>query len=119
MADGASGRRCENAAEGAEIHKTRSGNHHETAEKDSCRPQPAQNRGTYAQKDAPPETITAMYEYTDADGAPLLRVYRTDKKSFPTIHCDGGKWFWGDGGRHNVLYHLPEVVKAVQDGKKC
>ena len=74
--------------------------------------------GTYAQKDAPPETITAMYEYTDADGAPLLRVYRTDKKSFPTIHCDGGKWFWGDGGRHNVLYHLPEVVKAVQDGKK-
>ncbi len=107
-----------NAAEGAEIHQTRSGNHHETAEKDSCRPQPAQNRGDICPKDAPPETITAMYEYTDADGAPLLRAYRTDKKSFPTIHCDGGKWFWGDGGRHNVLYHLPEVVKAVQDGKK-
>lgn len=74
--------------------------------------------GTYAQKAAPPETITAMYEYTDEKGAPLLRVFRTDKKSFPTIHCDGGKWFWGDGGMHNILYHLPEVVKAVEMGEK-
>lgn len=63
------------------------------------------------------ETITRVYEYTDADSKPIMRVCRTDKKSFPTIHYDGGAWYWGDGGHTDALYHLPELLRAVKIGE--
>lgn len=59
------------------------------------------------------ETITACYVYADAAGREVMRVYRTDAKSFPTIHAEGNSWYWGDGGHTAMLYNLPEVAKAV------
>lgn len=62
------------------------------------------------------ERITKVYEYTDRAGKPLVRVFRTELKSFPVIHRDGKDWFWGDGGYTNILYKLPEVERAVLQG---
>ena len=63
------------------------------------------------------ERITHMYEYTDKDGNPLIRVFRTPEKNFPVIHMDGGQWFWGDGGHTMLLYRLPEVLAALAAGE--
>ena len=63
------------------------------------------------------EEITACYEYRDKAGNAVMRVYRTEGKSFPTIHQDGGKWYWGDGGNTNCLYMLPEMLTAIKKGK--
>ncbi len=63
------------------------------------------------------EKITACYNYVDAEGRPLLKVFRTEEKSFPVIHQDGGQWYWGDGGRHAILYNLPQVTAAIKANK--
>lgn len=63
------------------------------------------------------EKITHAYEYTDREGKPVLRVFRTEKKNFPTIHFDGGSWYWGDGGTSMILYRLPEVLAAIAAGQ--
>lgn len=63
------------------------------------------------------EKITHAYEYTDREGKPVLRVFRTEKKNFPTIHLDGGSWYWGDGGTSMILYRLPEVLAAIAAGQ--
>ena len=67
------------------------------------------------------------YVYTDADGVPLYRVRRTpDKKFFqarygpedPSADVEG--YVSGKGcmtGVQRVLYRLPQVVAAVQEGR--
>ncbi len=60
------------------------------------------------------EAILKCYEYTDEKGNPQLRVYRTSGKNFPTVHLDGGKWYWGDGDKKDLLYKLPRVLKAIE-----
>lgn len=63
------------------------------------------------------EKITACYAYQDAQGQEVMRVYRTDGKSFPTIHQENGVWYWGDGGHGDCLYRLPELLKAIRKGR--
>lgn len=63
------------------------------------------------------ETITDCYVYDDDDGREVMRVYRTDGKSFPTIYADEGKWWWGDGGHTHMLYRLPELMRAIRARK--
>lgn len=62
------------------------------------------------------ETITKVYDYTDSNGRTVLKVMRTDAKSFPVVHLDkDGLWYWGDGGMTDLLYNLPAVEQAVNN----
>ncbi len=63
------------------------------------------------------EKITRCYDYQDKAGKPVLKVYRTEAKSFPTVHLDGGRWYWGDGGHSELLYRLPQVLYAARNGQ--
>ena len=64
------------------------------------------------------ERITAEYTYEDADGNPVLKVFRTEGKQFPTVHHDADGWFWGDGDRKDLLYRLPQVLAAIRKGER-
>mgnify|MGYP001612047086 CR=1 FL=1 len=62
-------------------------------------------------------TITATYDYTDAEGKLLYQVVRYHPKAFKQRRPDGGGWVWDLKGITPTLYHLPEVIKSVKDGK--
>ena len=62
------------------------------------------------------EKITRCYDYQDKTGKAILTVFRTEAKSFPVIHLDGGQWYWGDGGHSELLYRLPKVLYAAKRG---
>lgn len=72
--------------------------------------------------------ITNIYEYRDRDGKVVLRKARGEKndesgkragKTFAvqSIGPDG-KWVYSAGAYKNLLYHLPEVLVAVKEGKQ-
>lgn len=63
------------------------------------------------------ETITRCYDYQDERGTVVLKVFRTEEKSFPVIHYADGGWWWGDGGRIDLLYRLPKIKKAAAAGE--
>lgn len=61
------------------------------------------------------ETIVRCYDYQDAKNKVVLKVFRTEAKSFPVVHLgDDGQWYWGDGGQTDLLYRLPRVLWAIQ-----
>lgn len=67
-----------------------------------------------------PGTAVAHYPYQDEEGHLLYEVVRTLSKQFPQRRPDptsktGYRWKLGDVRR--VLYHLPELVKAVEAGR--
>ena len=67
-----------------------------------------------------PGTAVAHYPYQDEDGQLLYEVVKTLSKQFPQRRPDptsktGYRWKLGDVRR--VLYHLPELVKAVAAGR--
>jgi hypothetical protein len=62
----------------------------------------------------------AVYDYTDEQGQVLFQVCRTADKQFPQRVPDrtrksGYRWSIGDVRR--VLYRLPKVIEAVNDGE--
>jgi len=62
--------------------------------------------------------IETTYDYTDASGEMLFQVVRYQPKHFTQRRPDGkGGWIWNLGKVKRVLYHLPEVIQAVQDGR--
>ena len=72
--------------------------------------------------------ITNIYEYRNRDGDVVLRKARGEKtdetgkrigKTF-AIQSVGpdGKWVYSAGAHKNLLYHLPEVLEAVKEGKR-
>jgi hypothetical protein len=63
-------------------------------------------------------TNTNTYTYTDAAGAPELRVLRYAPKDFRIQHFEGGEWLWGRGKAPYRLYRLPRVAEAVQTGER-
>ena len=63
------------------------------------------------------EAIIRCYDYQDERGTVVLKVFRTAEKSFPVIHLADGGWWWGDGGRVDLLYRLPKVKKAIAAGE--
>ena len=66
----------------------------------------------------PSPRIVATYDYTDEHGALLYQVVRYTPKSFRQRRPDGsGGWLWNLTDTRRVLYHLPEVLAAVADGK--
>ena len=57
---------------------------------------------------------------TDADGVLLFQVCRFDPKDFRQRRPDPdhpGQWIWKMSGVERVLYRLPEVLKAVSEGR--
>ena len=65
----------------------------------------------------PPSRIVAEYNYTDADGQLLYQVVRMEPKKFFQRRPDGkGGWVKNLKGVQTVLYHLPEVIAAIQAG---
>jgi hypothetical protein len=70
----------------------------------------------------PSGTASHVYTYTDEHGEMLFQALRTPVaggKTFSQRHPDPTKqhgWAWNLQGVRRVLYHLPEVVAAVEDG---
>jgi len=62
--------------------------------------------------------IIATYDFTDADGKLLFQVVRYDPKDFRQRQPDGNRgWLWNLKGVIPVLYRLPEVCKAITEGR--
>lgn len=73
---------------------------------------------------APSTTLgreVAVYDYHDETGTLLFQAVRYEPKTFrmrvPDLAGPGG-WSYKMNGTRRVLYHLPEVVQAVKDGKR-
>ncbi|MBI1743550.1 hypothetical protein HYR54_10865 [Candidatus Acetothermia bacterium] len=62
--------------------------------------------------------IITTYDYTDENGQLLYQIVRYDPKDF-RARCPGknGNWIWNLKKTRRVLYHLPEVLSAVQSGQ--
>lgn len=62
-----------------------------------------------------PPRIVATYDYHDTAGTLLYQVVRYEPKDFRQRRPDGkGGWIWSIGDVEPVLYHLPDVLAAVQ-----
>jgi putative DNA primase/helicase len=62
--------------------------------------------------------IIATYDYTDAGGKLLYQVVRYAPKDFRQRRPDGdGAWVWNLKGVKPVLYRLPEVKRAITEGR--
>lgn len=58
--------------------------------------------------------VVAQYAYVDEEGDLLFQVVRFEPKDFRQRKPDGnGGWVWSLKGTRRVLYHLPEVLRAV------
>lgn len=68
--------------------------------------------------------MTKTYDYIDAEGTLLFQACRfhdsaTGKKDFRQRTPDGrGGWVWSLGDVEPVLYCLPEVIEAVESGRR-
>lgn len=77
-------------------------------------------RDLFAERPARPE-IVATYDYTDQHGGLLYQVVRYSPKGFRQRRPDPngrGGWLWDLKGTRRVLYHLPQVLAAVADGRE-
>ncbi len=62
--------------------------------------------------------LTKAYDYTDPEGKLLYQVCRYTPKDFRQRRPDGrGGWLWNMQDVHRVLYRLPDVMKAVAEGR--
>lgn len=61
--------------------------------------------------------VVATYTYHDAEGKPVFKVRRTKGKQFPQYHPESGQWKTGRGGAPYVLYHLPQLLAGMRDGR--
>lgn len=62
--------------------------------------------------------IASAYSYSDENGALLFQVVRKIPKGFVQRRPDGhGGWIWSTKGVRKVLYRLPEVTVAIDEGR--
>lgn len=62
----------------------------------------------------------AVYDYTDENGTLIFQVLRTADKMFPQRIPDRTRksgWRWKLGDTRRVLYRLPKIIEAVNDGE--
>lgn len=62
----------------------------------------------------------AVYDYRDAGGVTLFQVLRTADKQFPQRRPDRTAktgWRWNLGDVQRVLYRLPELIQAINNGE--
>jgi hypothetical protein len=65
------------------------------------------------------DPVVATYSYTDEDGTLLYQVLRTAAKQFRQRRPDpatAGGWVWNLHGVRRVLYRLPLVLDAIEQG---
>jgi hypothetical protein len=61
--------------------------------------------------------IVATYPYVNEKGVLLFEVVRFDPKDFRQRKPDGaGGWEWKLGNARRVLYRLPQVLEAIENG---
>jgi hypothetical protein len=61
--------------------------------------------------------IVATYDYHDEKGQLLYQVVRYQPKDFRQRRPDGkGGWTWNIEGVKRVIYHLPDITKAIFQG---
>jgi hypothetical protein len=71
-------------------------------------------------EDYRPRRVVCAYDYVDENGTLLHQTLRYEPKTFRQRRPDpknAGCWIWNLDGIRTVLYHLPEVVKAVKNGE--
>lgn len=62
--------------------------------------------------------VVATYDYIDEQGELLYQAVRYDPKDFRQRKPEpNGGWNWSIKGVRRVLYHLPEIIRAVADGQ--
>lgn len=61
--------------------------------------------------------IDKTYDYTDENGNLLYQVVRYHPKNFKHRRPHQSEWIWNLNGIEPVLYQLPLVIKAVEEGK--
>jgi len=76
------------------------------------------DRGLWGDNGEGRSRIVETYDYTDEKGNLLYQAVRFRPKSFKQRRPDGnGGWLWNLQGTRRVLYHLPEIIKAVSAGR--
>jgi len=74
-----------------------------------------EKKKTYTQWDIERKS-QVIYEYVNKDNEPYILVARSHKKDFfQYLYAGDKKWYAGLNGNTPVLYHLPELIKAVED----
>ena len=64
--------------------------------------------------------IVTTYDYVDADGVLVHQTVRLTPKAFRQRRPDQvtpGAWIWNLEGIELALYHLPQVIEAIQRGE--
>ena len=67
----------------------------------------------------PAGNASHVYSYTDEAGEELFQVLRVPKggsKTFRQRHMIDGRWVWNINDVRRVLYRLPEVKRAIEQG---
>lgn len=65
-----------------------------------------------------PKRIAAVYPYTDEEGRLLYENVRYEPKAFAQRHYESGQAIWGLNGARRVPYRLPELLRAVSEGRE-
>ncbi|MDA1027832.1 MAG: AAA family ATPase [Bacteroidetes bacterium] len=64
------------------------------------------------------DTVVVNYDYVDEEGELLYQVVRKPNKSFSHRKPDGKDgWEWSASGVRKVLYRLPQVLEAIENGE--
>lgn len=63
------------------------------------------------------DVIEAVYRYRYLDGSPAYEVVRYRPKRFSQRHLVNGKYVYNLHGVETVLYRLPEIAKAIEQGQ--
>jgi hypothetical protein len=58
--------------------------------------------------------VVDEYSYIDEEGKELFRVVRFKPKDFKVKHEVNGQWVWDKKGIREVLYNLPQIIKAEE-----
>jgi 5S rRNA maturation endonuclease (ribonuclease M5) len=67
--------------------------------------------------DSQTPTITATYPYLDKNGQLLFEIVRYNPKTFKARRPDNnGDWVWNMQGITLVIYHLPDIERAITEG---
>lgn len=82
---------------------------------------PREERPTADAEWTPRGPAVAVYDYVDEHGTTLFQVCRTADKQFPQRKPDPSKasgWTWKLGDIRRVLYRLPQLIEAADNGRR-
>jgi 5S rRNA maturation endonuclease (ribonuclease M5) len=88
---------------------------------DLCRPHEDGYKPAEVGEWTPCGPAVDVYDYVDESGTLLFQVCRTFGKDFPQRRPDSSRksgWNWKLGDTRRVLYRLPHVIEAVNEGKE-